>query len=288
MIALLKSEAQHRGVAACVVTFESHPREFFAKKMGTPSAAPARIATLRDKLVELAQCGVDEVVVLRFNDALASLSPEDFVQRVLLQGLRAKYVLVGDDFRFGAKRAGDYATLDAAGEACGFEVARMMSYEVHKHRVSSSAVRAALLEGRMTDAARLLGRPYRVSGHVVHGQKLGRELGFPTLNLRFAHAQSAANGIFVVRVWGLDPNNINLPMHGVASFGVRPSVEDHGRVLLEVHVLHFNGNAYGRCVSVELRHRLHGEVKYASLSELQRAIANDTHAARDWLAQNPD
>ena len=191
MLALLRSEAAQRGVGSCVLTFEPHPRDYFASVTGRQQSAPARIGTLRDKLTDLANSGVDQAVVLRFDAALAAQSPEEFVGSVLLRGLGAKYVLVGDDFRFGARRAGDYAMLDAAGDRLGFDVARMNSYEVHGLRVSSSAVRAALGEGRMDDAARLLGRAYRISGHVVHGRKLGRDLGFKTLNLRFAHWKPA-------------------------------------------------------------------------------------------------
>jgi len=203
MLALLINEARHRGLASCVMTFEPHPRDHFAALAGKPETAPRRIATLRDKLSELERCGVDRAVVLRFDQRLASLSPQAFIDDVLVRGVHARYVLVGDDFRFGAKRAGDYAMLDAAGDAQGFDVARMMSYEVHGTRVSSSAVRAALAAGDMDLAAALLGRPYSISGHVLHGKKLGRELGFPTLNLRFGHPRPAAMGIFVVRVQGL-------------------------------------------------------------------------------------
>src|SRR6218665_2314267 len=176
MLALLISEARHRGLPSCLMTFEPHPRDFFAARRGKPELAPARIASLRDKLSELERCGIDQVVVLRFDEALASLPAQDFIGRVLEQGLGARYILVGDDFRFGAKRQGDYATLNAAGRARGFDVARMMSYEVHGLRVSSSAVREALGSGDMEAAARLLGRPYSISGHVVHGQKLRRSL----------------------------------------------------------------------------------------------------------------
>ena len=219
MLALLNSEAQQRGVASVALTFEPHPRDYFAKLHQKPELAPARVGTLRDKLSDLANCGVDQAVVLPFNAALAGLSPQDFISRVLVQGLGARYVLVGDDFRFGKARAGDYAVLDAAGVTQGFDVARMNSYEVHNLRVSSSLVRDALGEGRMADAARLLGRSYCISGHVVHGRKLGRTLGFKTLNLRFAHWKPAASGIFVVLVHGL----ADKPIQGVANLGVRPS-----------------------------------------------------------------
>ena len=285
MLALLRNEAQHRGLPSCVLSFEPHPRDHFAKLAGKPELAPARIATLRDKLSELEQVGIDQVVVLRFDSTLASLSPQAFIDEVLVQGLHAKYVLVGDDFRFGAKRAGDYAMLDAAGAVRGFDVARMMSYEVHGLRVSSSAVREALAMGDMARVATLLGRPYSISGHVVHGRKLGRELGFRTLNLRFHHRKPAAMGIFVVQVMGLGER----PLPGVASLGVRPTVEDAGRVLLEVHCLDWPAalgadGGYGRCVRVELLHKLHDELRYESMDALKAGIARDEADARRWLA----
>jgi riboflavin kinase/FMN adenylyltransferase len=283
MLALLRNEARHRGLPACVLTFEPHPRDFFAARAGHPEAAPTRIATLRDKLHELERCGIDEVVLLEFNAAFAALSAQDFIARVLVQQSRARYVLVGDDFCFGARRAGDYAMLDAAGGALGFDVARMMSYEVHGQRVSSSAVRAALAEGQMRRAAALLGRPYAVSGHVVHGRQLGRDLGFRTLNLRFPSGRPAAAGIFVVRVLGLGERAVP----GVASLGVRPTVEDAGRVLLETHCLEWPvdlamDGGYGRLITVELLHKLHDELRYDSLDALREGIARDTANARAW------
>ncbi|MCO5975970.1 bifunctional riboflavin kinase/FAD synthetase [Ideonella oryzae] len=283
MLALLNNEARLRGLRSCVMTFEPHPRDWFARKLGKPEAAPLRIATLRDKLQELEHCGVDDVVLMRFDDRLASLPAEDFIRQVLVEQLRARYVLVGDDFRFGAKRAGDYALLDAAGNDLGFDVARMMSYEVHGLRVSSSAVREALAAGDMRRAAALLGRPYSISGHVVHGRKLGRDLGFRTLNLRFPSHRPAAQGIFVVRVHGLGPS----PLPGVASLGVRPSVEDAGRVLLEVHCLNWPAHialegGYARLLRVELMHKLHDERRYPSLDALREGIAQDVVDAKAW------
>jgi len=285
MLALLRSEAQHRGLPSCVMSFEPHPRDYFAALAGKPEAAPARIATLRDKLSELERCGIEQVVVLRFDRAFASQSPQAFIDDVLVRGLGARYVLVGDDFRFGSKRAGDYTMLDAAGQRQAFDVARMMSYEVHGARVSSSAVRAALAGGDMAQVAGLLGRPYSISGHVIHGRKLGRELGYPTLNLRFAHRKPAAMGIFVVQVHGLAAT----PLPGVASLGVRPTIEDAGRVLLEVHCLEWPAalgaqGGYGRCVRVELLHKLHDERRYDTLAALQAGIAKDEADARAWLA----
>lgn len=289
MLALLRGEAAQRGVGSCVLTFEPHPRDFFAAHGGRPDTAPARIGTLRDKLTDLALCGVDQTVVLPFDARLAAQSPQDFIDSVLVAGLKARYLLVGDDFRFGARRTGDYAMLDAAGGLGGFDVARMNSYEVHGLRVSSSAVRAALGAGHMDDVARLLGRPYRISGHVVHGRKLGRDLGFRTLNLRFAHWNPAASGIFVVLVHGLG----DTPLPGVANLGVRPSLDpddvNGGRVLLETHCLQWpdhlgTDGAYGKIIRVELLHKLHGERKYDGLDALTRGIAQDCDDARAWLA----
>jgi riboflavin kinase/FMN adenylyltransferase len=288
MLALLRSEAAHRQLPSCVLTFEPHPRDHFARLAGKPESAPARIATLRDKLSELERCGIEQAVVLRFDARLAALTPGDFVWQVLMQGLHARYVLVGDDFRYGARRMGDYATLDAAGQRAGFDVARMMSYEVRGLRVSSSAVREALAAGDMARVAMLLGRRYSISGHVMHGAKLGRELGFRTLNLRFHHARPAAMGIFVVRVQGLAGE----PLRGVASLGVRPTVEDAGRVLLETHCLDWPAElgpdgGYGRCIKVELLHKLHDERRYESLAALREGIAKDVEDARAWFAATP-
>ncbi|WP_457279507.1 bifunctional riboflavin kinase/FAD synthetase [Polaromonas sp. P5_D5] len=292
MLALLKNEAQHRGVPSCVMSFEPHPRDYFAGVARKPELAPARIATLRDKLTELARCGIDQCVVLPFNAALASQPAESFIEDVLLKGLGVKYVLVGDDFRFGAKRVGDYAMLDAAGERLGFDVARMNSYEVSNTRVSSSAVREALARGQMTRVASLLGRPYSISGHVVHGRKLGRDLGFRTLNLRFSHWKPAASGIFAVQVYGL----ADQPIPGVANLGIRPSLDpadiNGGRVLLETHCLEWptslgSEGAYGKIIRVELLHKLHDELKYDSLDSLKTGIAKDCDEARAFFAQPP-
>jgi riboflavin kinase/FMN adenylyltransferase len=283
MLALLVSEARHRGLPACVMTFEPHPRDFFHAQRGGP-LPPARIATQRDKLAELARCGIDQVALLRFDARLASLSPEAFVERVLCGRLQARVVLVGDDFRFGARRAGDYALLDAEGARRGFDVARMQSYEVHGLRVSSSAVREALAGGDMARAAELLGRPYAISGRVRHGRKLGRDLGFRTLNLAFGHPRPAAMGIFVARVHGLAPQ----ALPAVASLGVRPAVEQAGQVLLETHVLDWpaalgSDGGYGRLITVELPHKLHDERPYPSLQALRDGIAQDVRDARAWF-----
>ncbi|MDQ6684541.1 MAG: bifunctional riboflavin kinase/FAD synthetase [Pseudomonadota bacterium] len=294
MLALLVSEAAHRGLPPTVLTFEPNPRDYFARLRHQLETAPPRIATLRDKLCELARCGIAQVVVMRFDAAFAAQSPDAFVDDVLVEGLGVRYVLVGDDFRYGARRAGDYATLDAAGARRGFDVARMLSYEVHGLRVSSSAVRAALAGGDMRATEALLGRPYSISGRVIHGAGLGRVLGesapgrgdgFRTLNIRFPHPRPAACGIFVVRVHGLGSK----PLEGVASLGRRPTVDDSGRILLEAHCFDWpqtlgSEGGYGKIVRVELLHKLRDEARYESLAELALAIAGDCAAARAFLA----
>jgi riboflavin kinase/FMN adenylyltransferase len=276
-------------VPSCVLTFEPHPRDYFAAVHLKPDLAPARIATLRDKLTELEKCGVERCVILKFDARLSSQPAEAFISNVLVRGLGARYVLVGDDFRFGVRRTGDYAMLDSAGGREGFDVARMNSYEVHNLRVSSSAVREALARGDMAGTAALLGRPYSISGHVVHGRKLGRELGFATLNLRFAHWKPAAGGIFAVRVHGLGA----VALEGVANLGIRPSLDaddvNGGRVLLETHCLQWPADlgregGYGKIIRVELLHKLHDELRYDGLDALKAGIARDCDAARAFFA----
>jgi len=298
MLALLVNEARRRDVASCVLTFEPHPRDYFAALHRNPDLAPARIGTLRDKLAELARCGVQQVVVLRFNQALAQLSVQSFIDEVVVRGLGARHVLVGDDFRFGAKRVGDHAMLVAAGRAHGFDVACMPSYEANGERVSSTAVRQALAAADMSAVQRLLGRPYAISGHVVRGRQLRRALGatrdgagdgFRTLNLRFSHWKPAASGIFAVLVHGLAEQ----PLQGVANLGVRPSLDPHdvnaGRALLETHCLDWPAHldaegGYGKIIRVELLYKLHDELRYESLQALTDGIARDCDQARAYFA----
>jgi len=302
MLDWLKQAAAQRALPTCVLTFEPHPRDWFAGVQQKPDLAPARVVTLRDKLGQLARCGVQQVVVLPFNQALARQSPQAFIEQVLLAGLGTRYLLVGDDFRFGAQRAGDWHMLQSAGARLGFAVARMDSYCVQAgQRVSSTQVRAALAAGDMRAAAHLLGHPYTISGHVVHGRKLGRALaqshpgaadGFRTLNLRFTHWKPAASGIFAVRVHGLHPQ----ALPGVANLGVRPSLDpkdvNGGRVLLETHCLHWpaalgSEGGYGKIIRVELLQKLHDERQYASLDALTAGIAQDCAEARAFFAANP-
>ncbi len=281
LLARVADAAARLGVDSAVMTFEPHPREYFAHLSGDESRAPLRIANLRDKLQALEQCGVDRVIVEHFSARFAALSPERFIEDVLVGGMHVKWLIVGDDFRFGAKRAGDFAMLVEAGRRHGFAVVALPTVMHDDTRISSSAVRAALADGDFARAQDLLGHPYAISGHVQHGRKLGRTIGFPTLNLKVAHKRPAASGIFVVQVHGLGER----PRPAVASLGVRPTVEDNGRVLLEVHLFDFSGDCYGKLIRVELLKKLRDEAKYDDLDSLTRAIDADARAAREFFAQ---
>lgn len=274
----LQEGAQERGVVSCVMTFEPHPKEFFA-----PEQAPPRILNLRDKLAAFAQIGIDRVVVEHFNAAFARLTPEEFVSEIIVKQLNAKWILIGDDFCYGAKRAGNFASLQAAGQQYGFEVSSIDTILENGERISSSALRNALANGDMSLAEKLLGRPYGISGHVIHGQKLGRTLGFPTLNLAVAnhlhHRKPATSGIFTAQVLGLGDK----PLPAVASLGVRPTVEDQGRVLLETHIFNYNQDIYGKIITVELLEKIRDEAKYSDLDTLTKAIASDAAHARNYF-----
>jgi riboflavin kinase/FMN adenylyltransferase len=280
LLAHVTAAAADLKLEAAVMTFEPHPREFFAAKTGDPSKAPPRIANLRDKLGALANAGIDRVIVEHFNEHFASMPPRAFIERVLVQGLHVKWLMVGDDFRFGARRAGDIAMLAEAGAEFGFHVETLPAVMHGEHRISSSNVRAALARGDFAVTRELLGHPYSISGHVVHGQKLGRTLGFPTLNLRVVH-RPALHGIFVVQVHGL----ADRPLPAVASLGVRPTVEDAGRMLLEVHLFDYDQSCYGKLVRVEFLSRLRDEEKYEDLDTLTAAIGRDGEQAREFFAR---
>ncbi len=280
LLARVCSAASSLGLEAAVMTFEPHPREFFAERAGDLSKAPARIANLRDKLQSLSNAGIDRVIVEHFNEHFASISPQEFVERVLVEGLHVKWLMVGDDFCYGARRAGNVAMLTEAGRRHGFQVETLPTVMSANGRISSSAVRNALAQGDFVQAKQLLGHSFSISGHVIHGAKLGRTLGFPTLNLRVAH-RPALSGIFVVQVHGLGPD----PLPAVASLGVRPSVDDSGRMLLEVHLFDFDQSCYGKVVRVEFLEKIRDEEKYDDLPTLTAAIARDGEQARAWFAR---
>ena len=279
--ALLKklvATAKAQDLQSCVMTFEPHPIEYFA-----PEKAPSRILSLRDKLEALAKVGIDQVLVIHFNQHFANLSPDEFVKTILVKGLRVKSILIGDDFHYGAKRAGNFSTLQDAGKVEGFSVERMDTLTESNERISSSAIRTALEQGHLEKARQLLGRPYMLSGHVLHGQKLGRSLGFPTLNISLANKlhrrKPAAQGIFIAQVHGLGDN----PLPAVASLGQRPTVDDSGRYLLEVHIFNFNQSVYGKLVQIELIEKIRDEAKYNDLEALENAIWQDALAAKNYF-----
>lgn len=279
MLARLGDAARARQSVAGVLTFEPHPRELFA-----PAAAPTRLTSLREKLELLRAYGVEHVHVQRFSRAFAALSPADFVRRILVDALGVRWVLVGDDFRFGARRAGDIAMLDRAAREHGFDVAAMPSVNLGDARVSSSAVRDALARGDLARARMLLGRPYSISGRVVHGDKLGRELGFATANVQLKHNRPPLAGIFAVRVHGVAERE----RHGVASLGVRPTVKSDGRATLEVHLFEYSGDLYRRHLRVEFIQKIRDEATYPDLDALKAQIARDCDAARAVLAAGVD
>lgn len=274
MLTRLTEEAGKRNLASCVVTFEPHPREFF-----TPDKAPARLCSLREKSELIRAKGIDRLHVCRFNQRFSSLIPVEFIQRVLVETLQAKWVLVGDDFRFGSKRAGDFALLKETGKQLGFETEFLPTVHVNGGRSSSTAVREALAEGDMEGAATLLGRPYSISGRVIHGDKLGRRIGFPTANIQLQHNRPPLSGIFAVEVQGLDDS----PLQGVASLGTRPTVHKNGRPTLEVFIFDFKGELYGRRLHVDFLKKLRDEEKYPDLESLIAQINRDVENAKNFF-----
>lgn len=278
LLARLVAKARDCALPATVLTFEPHPREFF-----TPAQAPARLSNLREKLELLAECGVDRVHVCRFDAALAALTAEDFVTRILVDGLAARHLLIGDDFCFGQGRRGNFALLQQLGQMHRFVVEAMPTVAEGGLRVSSSAVREALAAGDLAGASTLLGRPYVIAGRVMRGRQLGRTLGFPTLNLRIKHARLALSGVFAVGVSGIAAR----PLPGAANIGLRPTLADGLQPVLEVHLLDFDREIYGAHVTVNFLRKLRDEEKFASLDLLQAQIARDVVAVRAYFASSP-
>ncbi len=252
-------------ITPAVMTFEPHPREFFM-----PQNAPARLASMREKLEYFAECGVQRVYVQRFNRAFAAQSPAAFMQ-VLRQQLNANVVMVGEDFCFGAKRAGSVQTLIEH----GFNVIPLPEVQLQGERVSSTLLRNALAAGELVKAHTLLGRPYSISGKVVHGAKLGRQLGYPTANVHMRHERPALTGVYAVKL-------NNLP--AVANLGNRPTLEGIPKLKLEVHVFDFNGDLYDQHVHVQFFHKLRDEQKFAGLDALKAQIALDALQAKQYFS----
>lgn len=275
IVAQLRERAAEVGLPAVVVLFEPQPQEFFQGP-----AAPARLMRLRDKCEALAPYGVDRIICIRFDPDFAGLTAEAFVDEVLVRGLGVKHLVIGDDFRFGRGRAGNYAYLKEAGGRHGFGVEPIAPFLLDGQRVSSTRVRQALIAGDLAGARRLLGRPYRISGHIAHGDKRGRTIGVPTANVFLHRRVSPLKGVYIVRVGGLGPT----PLPGVANIGTRPTV-DGSRMLLEVHIFDFTDDAYGRCVQVDFLHKLRDEQRFASFDELKARITHDLTQARQWLRE---
>ncbi|CAG0973477.1 riboflavin kinase / FMN adenylyltransferase [Methylophilaceae bacterium] len=266
----LTEAAQARGLKSAVMTFEPHPREFFA-----PDNAPSRLTSLREKLEFFAETGVEYAYVCHFNQRFAQVTAEDFMHQILRQAMNVKAVLVGEDFRFGAKRQGTLADFVSA----GFEIISLPDVVFDGHRVSSTAVRDALARGDLARAAQLLGRSYSISGKVVHGDKVGRTWGYPTANIHMLHDRPPLFGVYAVKLKGLAESY--LP--GVASLGVRPTVKQGGKLTLEVHLFDFKQDIYGKHVRVHFMHKIRDEMKFADIETLKTWIASDAQQARRYF-----
>lgn len=274
VIGQLAETAADMGLPTTLITFEPQPLEYFR-----PQQTPARLTRLREKLQALRRFSVDRVLCLPFNRKLAQMPAKDFIQAVLVDGLKVRYLVVGDDFRFGKDRHGDFAMLQQAGKQFGFQVVNMHTFAIDEQRVSSSRIRDALSAGDLAEAERLLGRPYRMSGRVAHGEKLGRQLGYPTANIHIHRKATPLQGIFVVEVFGLEGE----PLPGVASLGTRPTL-DGKKVVLEVYLFDFDQDIYGKHLQVSFLHKLRDEVKYATLEALTKQIEQDVRDARGYFA----
>ena len=275
VLAQLVEQGRERRLPVTLVTFEPQPREYFA-----PDFAPSRLTRFREKLEALQHCGIDRVVCLHFDDRLASLEPQQFIQRILLDGLDVKYLVVGDDFRYGRARSGNFEMLQAAGREHGFPVNNTHTFCVGPERVSSTRIREALQQGDLSGAAAMLGRPYWMSGRVAHGDKRGRTIGYPTANI-FLHRNSVpVAGVFAVEMHGIDEQ----ALHGVANVGNRPTV-DGNQSLLEVHLFDFDRDIYGHHVQVSFLKKLRAEQKFDSFDLLKQQIHVDAQQARDFFSQ---
>ena len=266
----LMTKARELSLPAVVITFEPQPQEFFR-----PQLAPARLTRLREKLQALQPLDVDRVLCLNFNQHLADFSAEEFVQHLLIDGLEVRYLVVGDDFRFGKGRTGDFAYLSEAGSRYGFQIANTHSYTVDGQRVSSTLIRKALAEGELTAVAKLLGRPYSMCGRVAHGDKRGRTIGFPTANIYVHRHNTPIWGVYAVQMHGV----ASRPVNGVANIGTRPTVGGT-KTLLEVHLFEFDRDIYGNHVAVNFLKKIRDEKRFESFEALKQQIHKDAADAR--------
>ena len=278
VLAHLKREADARSLATTVITFEPLPGEFLF-----PDRAPPRLMTFREKFTALADQGIDNLLCLRFNNRLRTMSPRAFVEDIFVKGLNARYIAFGDDFRFGKDRAGDLDFTQSLAQDFDYEVVPTSTFDMAGERVSSTRIRAKLLEADFSEAADLLGKPFKLSGKVLKGKQLGRTIGSPTANIALKRVKSPLHGVYAVRVSGGGLSSAA----GVANVGVRPTVNDGTLANLEVHLFDFDGDLYGARLSVEFMTKLRDEKKFESLDALKAAIAADQQAARSWHASHP-
>lgn len=273
----LRGQAQTHSLPSLVIVFEPQPKEFFA-----PAKAPARIANFREKVQAFARYGVDYVLCLPFNQSLRSLGANEFIEKVLVDAIKVKHLIVGDDFRFGHDRSGDFALLQQAGQQHGYQVQDTNTVADHGERISSTRVREALTRGDLAEAERLLGRPFCMSGRVAYGRQLGRTLNTPTANIMVKRLQLPLTGVFAVRV--KDEHN-NEQYTGVASVGIKPTISATPEPSLEVHLFDLNKNLYHRHLTVEFLQKIRGEQKFEGLDALKKAIETDKQTARQILSQ---
>ncbi len=274
VFAALQVRARRLGVPSLVITFEPQPMEYFR-----PAQAPARLTRLREKLEAIAAYGIERVLLIRFDAEFANLEAEVFIRDVLAEGLGIRHLFVGDDFRFGRGRSGDFDLLKAMGADHGFTVEGLATVEKDGCRVSSTRIREALQDGDLAQAALCLGRRYRICGKVAHGNKRGRGIGFPTLNIALLRRSTPLRGVFAVQVLGLAAE----PLPGVANIGNRPTLAGDDRFLLEVHVFGFAAEVYGRHVEVDFVERIRDERRFESFDALREQIARDAQRAREIL-----
>ena len=278
VLAHLKREADARSLATTVITFEPLPGEFLF-----PDRAPPRLMTFREKFTALADQGIDNLLCLRFNNRLRTMSPRAFVEDIFVEGLNARYIAFGDDFRFGKDREGDLGFTQSLAQEFDYEVVPTSTFDLAGERVSSTRIRMTLLDADFSKAADLLGKPFKLSGKVLKGKQLGRTIGSPTANIALKRVKSPLHGVYAVRVSGGGLSSAP----GVANVGVRPTVNDGTLANLEVHLFDFDGDLYGERLSVEFMTKLRDEKKFESLDALKAAIASDQQAARSWHASHP-
>ncbi len=264
------------GLPAVVITFEPQPNEFFAL-----DKAPARLCRFREKVEALRCYSIQQLCVLRFDKKLADMTAHSFIERLLVQGLNVRYLVVGDDFKFGKARQGDFALLQQAGKQHGFQVVNMHTFAIEQKRVSSTRIRKALEAGDLILAEKLLGHPFRMSGRVAHGDKRGRTMGFPTANIHLHRHKVPLSGVYAVQLFGVEGE----PIQGVANVGVRPTISGAEKALLEVHLFDFNREIYGEHVQVHFLHKLRNEQKFSDLDRLIEQIKLDCEQAKHYFAK---